>query len=31
MIGIITTGTLFAFTQLLNQSHTAMAEQKEQQ
>jgi len=27
MIGVITTGTLFAFTPLLSQSHTAMAQQ----
>jgi pimeloyl-ACP methyl ester carboxylesterase len=31
MIGIITTGTLFVFTPLLNQNHIAMAQQEQQQ
>ena len=31
MIGIITTSTLFAFPLVLNQSHTAMAQQLQQQ
>jgi flagellar basal body-associated protein FliL len=31
LIAIITTGTLFAFTLILNQSHTAMAQQQQQQ
>jgi hypothetical protein len=30
LIGIITRGTLFAFTPVLNQNHTAMAKQQQQ-
>jgi len=31
LIAIITTGILFAFPLILNQSHTAMAQQQQQQ